>query len=270
MEEEEESSIKSNFILWPGKTITLQSYRNEQVIGYLVNVRATIETEYFSKPHQEYRYYFQVDSIKWKLRMYPHGRHDKCNGYISVYLMLESTGDYKLPLTVNADFRYGIGRLTEPIKFSELTRIWGLKRFAKIEDEPITLNFVLRYIKDDGNRNSDSPSQEFISCSPWTYDGSLLGDPDVQLKAANGTYPTYKSVLSDISSKFSKILDADKYLTEIKLSLNGEAVELFINFLRTGRLDYSDDRTLEELVAFGNHFSIPILKTACDQQLSLN
>ncbi|UYV69899.1 SPOPL [Cordylochernes scorpioides] len=246
---------------------------------HLEDVGERIESSTFSTPDK--------DDLKWKLELYPHGKRFECEGYLSLYLTLESDCS-----DIDIEFKFSILSSTRK-KFNSMEIVstfvnnssWGYTKFFPksslfekkatfLPNDQLTIFCeitVLNYPEDIVDLNND-PLFKVSECS-WSQDMNLLLEShnfsDVTIHVGDRMFQAHKNILAARSSLFEAMFEHEMKdqnwinITDVEPTVMQE----LLRFMYTGS-SRNVEGMAEKLLAGAANYGLERLKVLCEMSLA--
>ncbi|UYV69896.1 SPOPL [Cordylochernes scorpioides] len=270
MDDVTSKDIKTSFI-W---TIDNFSFHQENVGDY-------IESSSFPTPGE--------DALKWNLRLYPNGSSKKSEGFLSLFLCLESE-------VCDIDIKYSFSFLTstknkfnvEQVykKFPKINYKWGFPTFFKksslfdqkdilLPKDQLTIFceiIILHKLEDVIMENIFDLQFKVPECS-WSQDMNLLLEShnfsDVTIHVGDRMFQAHKNILAARSSVFEAMFEHDMKDQNLINITNVEptVMQELLRFMYTGN-SMNVKGMAEKLLAGAANYGLERLKVLCEMSLA--
>ncbi|UYV69909.1 SPOPL [Cordylochernes scorpioides] len=270
MDGETSKDIKTSF-LW---TIDNFNFHQENVGDY-------IESSSFPTPDD--------DALEWNLRLYPNGSSKKSEGFLSLFLHLQSDVcdiDIKCSFSFLTSTKKKFNLTQLYIKFSKLDNSWGLGSFFKksslfdqrdilLPKDQLTIFceiIIFHKFKDVIMENICDLQFKVPKCS-WSQVMNLLLESlnfsDVTIHVGDRMFQAHKNILAARSSVFEAMFEHEMkdqnliYITDVEPTVMQE----LLRFIYTGN-SRNVEGMAEKLLAGAAKYGLERLKVLCEMSLA--
>ncbi|UYV69649.1 SPOPL [Cordylochernes scorpioides] len=257
----------------------------ENFSWYQEEKRKCLQSSSFSSPTN--------DKLRWYLRLFPNGTGDNCEGFLSLFLCLDSTlrninTTFKLSI-IDVDREVAIVQKTKRRFYEVESNDWGWHKFVKrdtlldkkqelLPNDQLTILCQLSVLSDCVEIVGQNNAVLFdIPECTWVEDMGLMLEnqkfSDVTLKAGDYTVQAHKNILAARSKVFdARFTSSQTEKTEgftVIEDLEPEVLRELVKFIYLGScLDLTG--MADRLLSVADRYGLERLKNMCERSLILH